>query len=85
MEKIWSYLTTLLAGVIAGLLIFLKLKDPDQVINDNQSIGKLKQRGTGIQTVDMQKKQTLTRKEERQLRRENRRRERRDRKLGESP
>jgi len=85
MEKIWSYLTTLLACVIAGLLIFLELKNPTQVFNDNQSIGELKQRGTGIQTVDMQKEQTLTRKEERQLRRENRRRERRDRKLGESP
>jgi len=45
--KIWTYLSTLLAGIIAGLLIFLKLKDPDQVINDNQRIGKLKQRREG--------------------------------------
>ena len=47
MEKFWSYIVTLFAGVIAGLLIFLKLKDPDQVINDNTRIGKMKQRGQG--------------------------------------
>ncbi|HZK96696.1 MAG TPA: hypothetical protein VFC67_21030 [Prolixibacteraceae bacterium] len=47
MEKFWSYIVTLFAGVIAGLLIFLKLKDPDQVINDNTQIGKMKQRGQG--------------------------------------
>ena len=47
MEKFWSYIVTLFAGVIAGLLIFLKLKEPDQVINDNTQIGKMKQRGQG--------------------------------------
>ena len=47
MEKFWSYIVTLFAGVIAGLLIFLKLKDPDQVINENTQIGKMKQRGQG--------------------------------------
>ena len=47
MEKFWSYIVTLFAGVIAGLLIFLKLKEPDQVFNDNTQIGKMKQRGQG--------------------------------------
>ena len=47
MKNIWTFLSTLLAGVVAGLLIFLKLKGPDQVVNDNTLIGKLKQRGQG--------------------------------------
>jgi len=79
--KIWSYITTLLTGVIAGLLIFLKLKDPDTVINDNQSIGKLKQRGDGaLQNVDLQNTLEISGRQTRQIlkaRRIARRRERR--------
>jgi len=47
MKNIWAYLSTLFAGIIAGLVIFLKLDGPETVINDNTSIGKLKLRGQG--------------------------------------
>jgi len=47
MKTIWTYITTLFAGIIAGLVIFLKLDGPETVINDNTSIGKLKLRGQG--------------------------------------
>ena len=47
MKSFWTFISTLLAGVVAGLLIFLKLKGPDQVVNDNTRIGKMKQRGQG--------------------------------------
>jgi len=47
MKNIWTYISTLLAGIIAGLLIFLKLDTPETVINDNTRIGKMKQRGQG--------------------------------------
>jgi len=78
--KIWSYITTLLAGVIAGLLIFLKLKDPDTLINENQHIGKLKQRGTQP-SVEMQIEPEISGREIRQARKAKRiarRRERRE-------
>jgi len=80
--KIWTYLTTLLAGIIAGLLIFLKLKEPDQVINDNQQIGKLKQRGDGAQSIDMLKESKVSTRQERRVERKacriERRRERQE-------
>jgi hypothetical protein len=62
MKTFWTYIATLFAGIIAGLLIFLKLKDPDSVINDNQRIGKVKQRGEGnTGSLVLQKEQeTLT-------------------------
>ena len=47
MKNIWTYLSTLFAGIIAGLVIFLKLDGPETVINDNTSIGKLKLRDQG--------------------------------------
>ena len=47
MKSFWTFISTLLAGVVAGLLIFLKLKGPDQMVNDNTRIGKIKQRGQG--------------------------------------
>lgn len=47
MKKLWSFVATFLFGVIAGLLVFLRLKNPDQVINDNTHIAKMKQRGEG--------------------------------------
>jgi len=88
-EKFWSYIVTLFAGVIAGLLIFLKLKYPDQVINDNTQIGKMKQRGQGNNaaiTVDPKNVaddtvNVKTREEKRKARKVNRiaaRRERRE-------
>ena len=89
MEKFWSYIVTLFAGVIAGLLIFLKLKDPDQVINDNTQIGKMKQRGQGNDTtVTIDTKHVLdgpvnvkTRKEKREERKVNRIAKRAERRL----
>jgi uncharacterized membrane protein len=72
MKNIWSSIATFLSGVIAGLLLFLKLKDPDQVTYDTQNIGKLKQFGAegSTQVVDLKKNsgegQLLSPKEERQ-------------------
>jgi len=87
--KIWTYLTTLMAGIIAGLLIFLKLKEPDQVINDNQQIGKLKQRGDGTQSIDMLKESKVStrqeHREERKAGRIERRRERQEKRQSKSP
>lgn len=96
MEKFWSYITTLLAGVFAGLLIFLKLKNPETVINDNTQIGKMKQRGQGNDaTITIDPRQIVddavnvkTRKEKREERKANRiarRRERREKRQCESP
>jgi len=87
--KIWTYLTTLLAGIIAGLLIFLKLKEPDQVINDNQQIGKLKQRGDGVQSIDMLKESKVSTRQELRVERKagriERRRERQEKRQSKSP
>lgn len=85
MEKFWSYITTLLAGVIVGLLIFLKLKNPETVINDNQQIGKVKQRGDGTQTVELQKGTEPSRKEQRVARRLQRKHERQENRLRDPP
>ena len=89
MKTIWTYITTLFAGIIAGLLIFLKLDGPETVINDNTRIGKIKQRGQG-NTADISIDHPLdqsagetssqNRKEARLLRRLTRIRERRDKK-----
>jgi hypothetical protein len=89
MKAFWTYITTLFAGIIAGLLIFLKLDGPETVINDNTTIGKMKQRGQG-NTADIsiddpmdQSAGTTSpkyRKETRLLRRLTRIRERRDKK-----
>lgn len=71
--KIWTYISTLLAGIIAGLVIFLKLDSPDTVINDNTRIGKMKQRGEGNNasvTVETHDRASIeTRKERREARR----------------
>jgi uncharacterized membrane protein len=75
--KIWTYISTFLAGVVAGLLIFLKLKDPETEIvnNDNQRIGKVKQRGETVSGMIEKNREaeTLssmeTRKEERKRKR----------------
>jgi hypothetical protein len=90
MKTIWTYITTLFAGIIAGLVIFLKLDGPETVINDNTRIGKIKQRGQGNSaavTVDPEPivapgepDTGVTRKEARLLRRLARIRERQDKK-----
>ncbi len=89
MKTFWTYITTLFAGIIAGLLIFLKLDGPETVINDNTTIRKMKQRGQGntadISIDDPMDQSTVetssqNRKEARLLRRLTRIRERRDKK-----
>jgi hypothetical protein len=45
MKNFWKTTTTFLLGVIAGFLILFKLKGPDTVINKNQTVGKIKQKG----------------------------------------
>jgi hypothetical protein len=55
MQNVWGYLALLFAGVIIGLIVYLKIDGPETVINDNTQIGKMKQRGNGNQatvTVD---------------------------------
>jgi len=47
MTNYWSYFAMFLSGIIAGLVLYIKIKAPDQVINDNQRIGKIKSRGAG--------------------------------------
>jgi hypothetical protein len=85
MKAIGTYITTLFAGIIAGLLLFLKLDGPETVINDNTTIGKMKQRGQG-NAADISIDQPIAknfaegRKETRLLRRLTRIRERRDKK-----
>ena len=89
MKTFWTYITTLFAGIIAGLFIFLKLDGPETVINDNTTIRKMKQRGQG-NTADIsiddpmdQSAGTTSqqdRKEARLLRRLTRIRERKDKK-----
>ncbi len=96
MKNTWKYISALLSGIIAGLLIFLKLKDPDQVINDNTRIAKMKQRGQGngaSVSVDPnqfppESKNVKTRedkREDRKLSRMVKKRERRERKQASSP
>ena len=90
MKNIWTYLSTLFAGIIAGLVIFLKLDGPETVINDNTSIGKLKLRGqenSANVTMDHEStegsEESLTREDRkvaRLLRRVARIRERKDKK-----
>lgn len=86
--KIWTYITTLLAGIIAGLVIFLKLDTPETVINDNTRIGKMKQRGEGNEanvTIDKDTIAEPSRRELRKAGRLERRRERREKRQADSP
>jgi hypothetical protein len=89
MQNVWGYLALLFAGVIIGLIVYLKIDGPETVINDNTQIGKMKQRGKGNQatvTVDPKNAmeetiQVKSREEKREARKVNRiagRRERRD-------
>lgn len=43
----WSYIAIFMAGVIAGLLIYIKIRRPDIVNNQSLSVGKIKSRGDG--------------------------------------
>lgn len=92
MTKIWTYISTFMAGIITGLLLFLRLKDPEVVVNDNQRIGKVKQRGDGaVQSTELSERETKRKGDkengrkgekeptERQARRAARRLERRER------
>ena len=86
--KIWTYISTLLAGIVAGLVIFLKLDTPETVINDNTRIGKMKQRGEGNDanvTIDQDTIAEPSRREMRKAGRMERRRERQEKRQTESP
>ena len=96
MESIWGYIAILFAGVIIGLIVYLKIDGPETVINDNTQIGKMKQRGQGNNaavTVDPkivadETVNVKTREENRDERKANRierRRERREERQSESP
>ncbi len=47
MTNLWVYVAIFLSGIIAGLVIYIKIKDPETVINENQRIGKIKNTGDG--------------------------------------
>ena len=96
MESVWGYISILFAGVIIGLIVYLKIDGPETVINDNTQIGKLKQLGQGNNaavTVDPKNVEddtvnVKTREENRDERKANRierRRERRAERQSESP
>jgi uncharacterized membrane protein len=74
MKTFWSYVSTFLSGVVAALVLFIKLKSPDQVINETNNIGKVKQIGDG-NNADLKITDQLSesRKEIRQQRRAERR------------
>ena len=47
MTNFWSYFAIFLAGIVAGLVIYIKIKKPDTVNNESLSVGKIKSRGDG--------------------------------------
>ena len=54
MTNFWGYIAIFFFGIIAGLVIYIRIKNPDTVINDNQRIGKIKSRGAGsTQTISL--------------------------------
>jgi len=54
MTNYWIYFAMFLSGIIAGLVLYVKIKSPDQVINQNHRIGKIKSRGQGsIQSTSL--------------------------------
>jgi len=96
MESILGYIAILFAGVIIGLIVYLKIDGPETVINDNTQIGKMKQRGQGnVATVTVDPKNVVddmvnvkTREEKRNELKSNRierRRERKAERQSESP
>ena len=96
MESVWGYIAILFAGVIIGLIVYLKIDGPETVINDNTQIGKMKQRGQGNNaavTVDPKDvaddtvsiKTREEKRDERKANRIERRRERRAERQSESP
>lgn len=81
MKSIWIYVSTFFAGIITGLLLFLKLKDPETEIvnNDNQRINKVKQRGENVSGM-IEKNREAESISRMETRREARRRKRAERK-----
>jgi hypothetical protein len=70
MKNFWKTATTFLLGVITGFLVYLKLKDPDVVINKNQTVGKIKQKGKGNdQDVELTRSEKIQRRRERRKKR----------------
>jgi len=82
--KFWSYIVSFLSCIISGLIILFKLEGPNTTINENTSIGKVKQRGEGNVTSfviphdepqsagDLRRQQRAERKENRIARRRER-------------
>jgi hypothetical protein len=84
MKNFWKTATTFLLGVITGFLVYLKFKDPDVVINKNQTVEKLKQKGRGnkldVELTRSGKDVKLTRKERWKRNKEERRAKRANKK-----
>lgn len=82
MKAIWTHIAAFLSGIIAGLLLFLKLKRPDTVINDRQLVGKIKQRGhdneqrSALEKLTGEPSRRDARRAERLIRREERKQQR---------
>ncbi len=56
MTNFWSYFAIFLTGIIAGLILYIKIKRPDTVNNESLTVGKIKSRGDGSSqntTLDM--------------------------------
>lgn len=88
-SNIWKYLCLIAAGIIAGLVFAMKQMKPDQTTNvtastyiadQEQNIGKLKQRGEGntqdltqepaVPVISERKQRRLDRRSARRARRE---------------
>lgn len=82
MKNLWKYLSIFFSGAITGILVFARLKKPDittdtYIEDQNQKIGKIKQKGEGNKqdayaTLGLQTKKEL-RKVKRQIRKATRR------------
>jgi hypothetical protein len=66
-KNFWKSAATTLLGIVIGLLIAMKLKKPEVVINKNQTVGKIKQKGRNndqdVELTRSGKGVKLTRKE----------------------
>lgn len=83
--NIWAYIGLIAIGVIIGMVLQARIDKPDTVINENQKIGKIKQRGEGNDqdTVLSHDAGTpVTAKEIRKEKRKQRREERRAKRNG---
>jgi hypothetical protein len=47
MTNPWGYFAIFLSGIIAGLVLYIRIKRPDTVNNESLSVGKIKSSGEG--------------------------------------